>query len=41
MTTVVMDHAVGNTETWLGGGATRTDLEKMNAMLGSPQTAAG
>ncbi len=69
MTTVVATHAVGNMETWLGGGDERkalfkgfcssyrifkhvdkdrvsivwegVDLEKMRAMLGSAEGAAG
>ena len=68
MTTVVATHAVGNMDTWLGGGAKRqelfanfssshrifkhmdankvsivledVDLEKMNAILSSPEAAA-
>lgn len=68
MTTVVVTHAVGNMDTWLGGGAVRTktfagfcsshrvfkhseqdqvsivfegvDLDKMKAILGSPEAAA-
>ena len=69
MTTVVATHAVGNMDTWLGGGNERkalfasfcssyrifrhteadrvsivwedVDLEKMTALLGSPEGAAG
>ncbi len=69
MTSVVATHAVGNMDTWLGGGETRAalfanfsssyrifkhaekdqvsilwegvDLEKMQAMLGSPEAAEG
>ena len=68
MTTVVATHAVGNMDTWLGGGAKRqelfarfcsshrifkqmdankvsivfegVDLEKMKAMLSTPEAAA-
>ncbi|MCV2869909.1 hypothetical protein OEW28_14855 [Defluviimonas sp. WL0002] len=69
MTTVVVTHAVGNMQTWLGGGEERTkifsgfctghrifkhsnqdsvsivfegvDLDKMKAILGSPEAAEG
>lgn len=68
MTAVVVTHAVGNMDTWLGGGEVRTktfagfcsshrifkhsekdlvsilfedvDLDKMKAILGSPEAAA-